>query len=831
MNMDSIIYTGKPIEYLESLDDTERRLFFFVLDYITDHIIHRREFPSTTILDTLTSRTHITSYVRSFIHHHDWGTLRQKVAALQALKPLFLAVPPGQATSHRISAPGPVKKTDAPLSGAILLDGCATPWKDRLKEQSKSYYSETSGPLILNYYEARQIRAEYASLEFKPVAPGRGSDFPHTIPEQQKLVGTLYDAIMNMDDILEKKRPILLKKSANKEESHKEVPSIPESRKRTALERDEDENDNDSFSSQYSGEGGENDSVNSQPVQTDNATNTADKPKETISVVKVKSLSRIEVEMLCWEILHTIRDVDRGQLPFMSWSGRDWGWDSQFSTFHERFEAVATTLRRSKAAVCSLLESDYMARLAAHPRREYRRKENNRSQNAERNAQVFVGRHAIGTGQVQVGMTGDLQDRDGNVVAAAGTVHNGLIEQTRKLGEIGRRDAAAKKAKLAATTFEKKIAGTATDTTTAENAPSSSAQQKPRVRRRKSSALEMVVKMTSSQQAKAGIEKTEASEAAETSHREMLQFSDMSQAIMEQALSSSSSMILPLANPVSEGFAVAPVTPGLWPDGSSTMTTAVPTPKSSFSPLPPSWASNYGTLLPNNDNLILACPTVLVDYRPFVENATVNTSLVNESNYNMATTEFPSVTNSFNLLNSGVNVDLPSHSKPVETVEQEANTNIQPNGIEQQELPDMNAETPRNDVFSMNIAINSSNNSEHINRAVLDKEGAICMGMTGAGPISSPGVMLPTWEADVQDIMHQLEIYSDTQLNLELHNTAATLDTVPSDNNLAMDMNIDMDLRMCAFNTNMLAMQDERSFTDVTNGVSSSIHVDEHEQK
>lgn len=102
---------------------------------------------------------------------------------------------------------------------------------------------------------------------------------------------------------------------------------------------------------------------------------------------------------------------------------------------------MVKTLRRSKAAVCSLLESDKMARLAAHPRREYKRKENNRSQNAERNAQVFVGRHAIETQQVQVNRsTGDLQDRDGNVVAAAAEDHSGLIEQAKKLGDMGRRE-------------------------------------------------------------------------------------------------------------------------------------------------------------------------------------------------------------------------------------------------------------------------------------------------------------------------------------------------------------------------------------------------------
>lgn len=264
-------------------------------DYITDHAIHHGELPPKNILDSLTSKKQITDYVAAYVQREDKDTLRKKVVALQAWKPLFLAVPPGQATGHRISAPGPVRKTDAPLSGAALLDGRAAQWNVRLQEKSNRYYSETSSPLILNYYEARHIRAEYASLEFKSVPLERGSGFPNSIEEQQKLVGKLYDAILNMDDILEKKRPISLKKSGSDAHSGHDNndtsgPTAP--RKRTATERDDG-----------AGDSGDTVEADAQPKRTNSPPRPVPMPKETISVVKVKSLSRIEVEMLCWEIL------------------------------------------------------------------------------------------------------------------------------------------------------------------------------------------------------------------------------------------------------------------------------------------------------------------------------------------------------------------------------------------------------------------------------------------------------------------------------------------------------------------------------------------------
>lgn len=279
------------------------------------------------MLEGLTTKNRVTDYVLAYVQQQERDALRKKVAALQAWKPLFLAVPPGQATGHRISAPGPVKKTDAPLSGATLLDGRAAAWEVRLREKSSSYHNGDSRPLILNYYEARQIRAEYASLEFKLVPPERGADFPNAIEEQQKLVGELYDAILNMDDILEKKRPISLKKMSSNDHN----PPDTSTRKRTAAvvddeadEKDDgkeehvDDDDNgdedcsgnetslkasdrDKHNDNKEANGGTTPHMSSDKV--DPVSSPLPKPKETISVVKVKSLSRIEVEMLCWEIL------------------------------------------------------------------------------------------------------------------------------------------------------------------------------------------------------------------------------------------------------------------------------------------------------------------------------------------------------------------------------------------------------------------------------------------------------------------------------------------------------------------------------------------------
>ncbi|EFX03795.1 hypothetical protein CMQ_723 [Grosmannia clavigera kw1407] len=437
-----------PIDLLCSLDDTRRRVYFFCLgrhpglvaspacgthadheheaEYAVDSAIRGRGVPSAETFGQLTGQTNITSSVTQFVQGLEGGTvLRDAFAAVETLKPLFLSLPPGQATSHRVStAATGARMSDRPLGGATMRDGRSDTWERRLADKGTSYYSG-SGPLIGNQYEARELRAEYASLNFKEVTGDRheaSPQFPQAIEEQRKLVGQLYDAIKSMDNILEKKRPISLKKRKQGGEGEGGGNSNGESVDRNENGNDQNEEEDD-------------DQVAGQQLGRPQI-------KESVSVRKVKGLSRIEVEMLCWDLLFTVRDIHRGRLPFQPWSRNDWCWEGSFVSFGQRFDAVVETLRQSKAAVCSLLESDKMARLAAHPRREYKRKENNRSQNAERNAQVFVGRHAIETQQVQVNrQTGDLQDRDGNVVAAAAHDCSGLIEQTRRLADPSRREA------------------------------------------------------------------------------------------------------------------------------------------------------------------------------------------------------------------------------------------------------------------------------------------------------------------------------------------------------------------------------------------------------
>ncbi|ERT01185.1 hypothetical protein HMPREF1624_02427 [Sporothrix schenckii ATCC 58251] len=260
--------TAKPLDYLQVLDESDRNIFFFILEYVA-----------------------------AYAGQQDQSTLRKSVAALQAWKPIFLAIPPGQATGHRISKSLSANKgTDAPLNGATLLDGRAVDWSTRLKEKSETYYSDTSGPLIRSYYEARQIRAEYGSRDFKSVPPERWSDFPTSIEEQQKLVCKLYDAILNMNDILEKKRPLSLKSSSSDDSGDDgdiDTSSPTPPRKRSATERDDDDDGNSKDAAE----------ANSPRMKTGSPKKPVLQQKETISVSKVKGLTRIEVEMLSWEIL------------------------------------------------------------------------------------------------------------------------------------------------------------------------------------------------------------------------------------------------------------------------------------------------------------------------------------------------------------------------------------------------------------------------------------------------------------------------------------------------------------------------------------------------
>jgi len=99
---------------------------------------------------------------------------------------------------------------------------------------------------------------------------------------------------------------------------------------------------------------------------------------------------------------------------------------------------VLEALRSSKAIVSSFMNSDIMRRMAAHPKKELKRKTSNKLQNADRDVQVKVGIHAMKTKQVVVGEDG-IYDLNHNKIDAKHPQPRKLLEtasriQNRKIG-------------------------------------------------------------------------------------------------------------------------------------------------------------------------------------------------------------------------------------------------------------------------------------------------------------------------------------------------------------------------------------------------------------
>lgn len=467
----------------------------------------------------------------------------------------------------------------------------------------------------------------------------------------------------------------------------------------------------------------------------------------------------------------------------MHWSGRDWGWDSQFTSFLDRFEAVATTLRRSKAAVCSLLESDYMARLAAHPRREYRRKENNRSQNAERNAQVFVGRHAIGTGQVQVGQTGDLQDRDGNVVAAAGTVHSGLIEQTRKLGEMSsRRESAAKRVKTSGssptTSPERNTTGDAEGSLNSKEPSPKASQKKPRVRNRKIAAKTDT----------AATEPTTKVPAGAAGAENVTTDQDQSMSDKADFVSADQATFIPTSS-----------APFSWSGGNNITPSATAAPITSFADQIP-WPSTttYG-MLPH----------------------TVSSLDLSHSNTGFGTSnnDFPSAITDFSALNSDANLNhylrmtgsntftLPFRPAPNANAGNQSGTassNPGGNGASTPNSPNIVTGAPIEDVFKMNIAIDTGANGG----------GDTTVGTTTV-TLQQPTIQAPMdasqWASSVEemDMYYEMALLNSNTQNLLGANYTGEVDTASPSSGTDLDMSmftIPDDL-MWAINNNNVPVQ------------------------
>lgn len=106
------------------------------------------------------------------------------------------------------------------------------------------------------------------------------------------------------------------------------------------------------------------------------------------AVRAIEGLATFEVQLLAWKILLAICDAHLGKHDIPFWT-KVWKYNS-YEDFRSRFKEICHAVRRSKALIKSILDSDipFVKRLAAGPRAEYRMKRENRQLNDKRSDEI-----------------------------------------------------------------------------------------------------------------------------------------------------------------------------------------------------------------------------------------------------------------------------------------------------------------------------------------------------------------------------------------------------------------------------------------------------------
>ncbi|KAI0444343.1 hypothetical protein F4803DRAFT_549349 [Xylaria telfairii] len=115
------------------------------------------------------------------------------------------------------------------------------------------------------------------------------------------------------------------------------------------------------------------------------------------------------VEAMAWTLLSRIEDAQRGVCHVPFWFSTDGPSYKAYPSFDERFHDVETGLRDSKACCCSIFSvGDFAARLAWNPEREIKRKGTNRVLNGIKNNIQTVGNQVIHEEDVKMSDAGVL---------------------------------------------------------------------------------------------------------------------------------------------------------------------------------------------------------------------------------------------------------------------------------------------------------------------------------------------------------------------------------------------------------------------------------------
>ncbi|KAI3320176.1 hypothetical protein HD806DRAFT_538734 [Xylariaceae sp. AK1471] len=158
------------------------------------------------------------------------------------------------------------------------------------------------------------------------------------------------------------------------------------------------------------------------------------------------------VHLMLWELLECIENAQRGKCDLPTWYTANGPAYQTCESFVERFAAVLTALKESKASCCSLFkDASFAARVAWNPAKEYKRKQTNKDLNTQKNTIQELGHQFCKDLGIHRNSEGILQDKDGNMIPGKQRVPTTLFQ--RNSGRVKKRPHQSERAKVAQRLF------------------------------------------------------------------------------------------------------------------------------------------------------------------------------------------------------------------------------------------------------------------------------------------------------------------------------------------------------------------------------------------
>ena len=226
---------------------------------------------------------------------------------------------------------------------------------DVQKSLNQRHQIKTFPGMCKDETDFQQLKNVFGSLKTPRTGNPSGNTnvgaFPADKYDQQTLVKKLFEAMVNLDDIIDKPaQPRALR------QNHPELPR----------HHPEHPDPNLTYNSRVKG---------------------------------VWEVSDVQLELLAWELLFRIRDAQAGVLHLDPWHADDHWQYSHYPNFMARFDACCYALRTSKAIVHNLTEAPYLARSAFAPEAEVKRKRTNNQGNERKGIQQRIGKRVQERGQ------------------------------------------------------------------------------------------------------------------------------------------------------------------------------------------------------------------------------------------------------------------------------------------------------------------------------------------------------------------------------------------------------------------------------------------------